>query len=46
MILGRTYTYIMESRSTVSFDKVANRERRYPGEEALGHLSGGAPWRS
>ena len=34
----RTYTYIMESRLAVSFGKVADRERKHPGEEAFGRL--------
>ena len=32
------YTYIMESRLAISFGKVADRERKHPGEEASGHL--------
>ena len=37
LILGRTYTYIMESRLTISFGRVADRERKHPGEEAFRH---------
>ena len=34
---GRTYTYIIESQLTVSLGRVANREKKHPGEEASGH---------
>ena len=37
LILGRTYTYIMESRLAVSLSRVADRERKHPGEGASGH---------
>ena len=33
MILGRTYTYMMESQ----FGRVADWERKYLGKEAYGH---------
>ena len=37
LTLGRTYTYIMESQLAASFDRVADRERKHPGEETFGH---------
>ena len=38
LTLGRTYTYIMKSRLVISFDEVADRERKHSGEEVSGHL--------
>ena len=37
LILRRTYTYIIESRLQISLGRVADRERKHPGEEASGH---------
>ena len=36
MILGRTSTYIMDSRLAVSLGRVADRDRKHPGEGASG----------
>ena len=39
LILGRIYTYIMESQLAVSFGRVVGREMKHPGEKASGHQS-------
>ena len=36
LILERTFTYIMNSRLAVSLDRIVDRDKKHPGEEASG----------